>query len=283
MLTNEEKKVIWDKGTETPYSGKYWDFFKDGVYVCKNCGNPLFTSEAKFKADCGWPSFDDSFPDAVKRIPDGDGMRTEIQCAKCSGHLGHVFEGEKYTKKDTRHCVNSLSLKFVPREDIKSIVLGGGCFWCLEAIFQRIPGVLFVTSGYSGGDMENPSYEEVCTGETGHAEVVKVEFNIKEISLEKILNIFFLAHDPTTLNRQGNDIGTQYRSVIFFSFSEDEKVIKDVINEVKKEYKENIVTEVQKLEHFYEAEDYHKNYYDLNRNNPYCRLVIKPKLDQVLQ
>ena len=116
-LTSEEKRVIIDKSTEPPFSGKYDNFYKNGIYVCKQCDNPLFTSKAKFKSGCGWPSFDDHFPDSVKRLPDADGVRTEIVCAKCGGHLGHVFEGEGYTPKNTRHYVNSLSIKFLPKSN----------------------------------------------------------------------------------------------------------------------------------------------------------------------
>jgi len=118
-LTPEEEKVIVQKGTEAPFSGEYEDFYKDGIYVCRRCNNPLFDSKAKFDAGCGWPSFDDHFPGSVKKTLDQDGVRVEITCAKCGGHLGHVFEGEKFTKKNTRHCVNSLSIKFIKREDIK--------------------------------------------------------------------------------------------------------------------------------------------------------------------
>ncbi|KKS03823.1 peptide-methionine (R)-S-oxide reductase [Candidatus Curtissbacteria bacterium RIFCSPHIGHO2_12_41_11] len=116
-LTSEEKRVIIDKSTEPPFSGKYDNFYKNGIYVCKQCDNPLFTSKAKFKSGCGWPSFDDHFPDSVKRLPDADGVRTEIVCAKCGGHLGHVFEGEGYTPKNTRHCINSISIKFLPKSN----------------------------------------------------------------------------------------------------------------------------------------------------------------------
>jgi methionine-S-sulfoxide reductase len=195
--------------------------------------------------------------------------------------LGHDFEGISIQKR-YRPWVNSISKKFYLKR-FGSIVLGGGCFWCIEAIYLKIPGVLFATSGYAGGNVSNPSYEEVSTGETGHAEVVKVEFDKKSISLEKILKIFFLAHNPTTLNRQGNDVGNQYRSIILYTHEEDEKIIKEVMEEIKKEYKDPIVTEIKKLDNFFEAEDYHKNYYENNKNNAYCRLVIKPKLDHVLQ
>ncbi|MBP7832421.1 MAG: methionine-R-sulfoxide reductase [Candidatus Levybacteria bacterium] len=118
-LTDEEKHILLDKGTERPFSGEYDNFYKDGVFICRQCNTPLFSSKAKFEAHCGWPAFDENFPNAVKRIPDSDGFRTEIQCATCGGHLGHVFNGEKLTEKDTRHCVNSLSIRFIPKEQFK--------------------------------------------------------------------------------------------------------------------------------------------------------------------
>lgn len=164
----------------------------------------------------------------------------------------------------------------------ETIVLGGGCFWCIEAIFQRVEGVIDVIPGYSGGTIVDPSYEQVCTGSTGHAEVVKVYFDSNVISLEKILRVFFIAHDPTSLDRQGNDIGTQYRSVIFYNSNDQKKIINDVIENIKGDYDRAIVTEVDRLETFYEAEEYHKDYYKNNPNAAYCRFVIKPKLEKVL-
>jgi peptide-methionine (S)-S-oxide reductase len=168
-------------------------------------------------------------------------------------------------------------------ETNESIVLGGGCFWCLEAIFQKIDGVTKVISGYAGGTSVNPSYQQVCTGSTGHAEVIKVEFDNTKISLEKILKVYFLAHDPTTRNRQGNDVGTQYRSTILYTDEPQKKVIEKVIEDVQKESPDSIVTEVKPLENFYEAEDYHKDYFKNNPNSSYCRFVIQPKLDKVLK
>jgi peptide-methionine (S)-S-oxide reductase len=165
---------------------------------------------------------------------------------------------------------------------METIVLGGGCFWCIEAVFQRIDGVIDVIPGYAGGTVDNPSYEDVSTGDTGHAEVVKVSFNPEVISLEKILKIFFLAHDPTSLNRQGNDVGTQYRSIILYT-KENQKVIVDrVMVEIEGEYDQPIVTEIEALENFYEAEEYHRHYYNKHPNAGYCRLVIQPKLEKVL-
>ncbi|HVX92831.1 MAG TPA: peptide-methionine (S)-S-oxide reductase MsrA [Candidatus Dojkabacteria bacterium] len=165
----------------------------------------------------------------------------------------------------------------------ESIVLGGGCFWCLEAIFKRIPGIVAITSGYAGGKTEDPNYWDVCSGETGHAEVNKIEFDENIISLEKVLKVFFLAHDPTSLNRQGNDIGTEYRSIILFNNNKQKEIINKVIKSVQKEYDKTIVTEVLPLEIFYPAEAEHQNYYDNNTNQPYCRFVIQPKLDKVLK
>ncbi len=166
--------------------------------------------------------------------------------------------------------------------NIENIVLGGGCFWCLEAIFQRIKGVVNVTPGYAGGTIENPSYIQVCTGNTGHAEVVKIEFNTSKISLKKILRIFFLAHNPTTMNRQGNDFGTEYRSIILYSNENQRGVVEKIISEVQGDFQERIVTEVKPLEDFYEAEEYHKDFFNKNPNSSYCRIIIQPKLDHVL-
>ena len=160
------------------------------------------------------------------------------------------------------------------------ITLGGGCFWCVEAVYQRIDGITKVTSGYMGGTVPNPTYKQICTGRTGHAEVVKVEFDPTKISLEKVLAVFWKAHDPTTLNRQGADIGTQYRSAIFYH-SDAEKVVAEKSMKVagsSGEFHSPIVTEITKASTFYKAEEYHQNYFNLNANAPYCRAVIWPKL-----
>jgi len=158
------------------------------------------------------------------------------------------------------------------------IYLGGGCFWCIESIFNLINGVEVVTSGYMGGTKNTANYRDVCSGDTEHAEVVKVVFDTNIISFSKILEIFFYVHDPTSLNRQGNDVGTQYRSVIFFSSENQLKVIESEISKVKIQSSKKIVTEVKRNMEFYEAEDYHNNYYNLNKSHPYCSLVISPKI-----
>ena len=161
-----------------------------------------------------------------------------------------------------------------------SITLGGGCFWCVEAVYQRIDGITKVTSGYMGGTVANPTYKQISTGQTGHAEVVKVEFNPAKITLEKVLAVFWKAHDPTTLNRQGADIGTQYRSAIFYHTDADKAVAEKSLKAAGKsgEFRTPIVTEITPAATFYKAEEYHQNYFNLNANAPYCRAVIWPKL-----
>ncbi len=157
---------------------------------------------------------------------------------------------------------------------------GGGCFWCMEAEFQRIPGVVHVTSGFAGGHTENPTYEQVCTGTTGHAEATQIEFDPTKVSYEKLLNYFWDAHDPTTLNRQGADTGTQYRSVILYSGDAQKAAAEKSKAEAQKKFKDPIVTEIVALKKFYKAEDYHQNYYNDNPEQGYCQVVIKPKLDK---
>lgn len=168
---------------------------------------------------------------------------------------------------------------------IQSIVLGGGCFWCTEAIFQRVKGVISVQSGYSGGTVESPSYEQVVSGNTGHTEVVKVEYEESEISLLNILEIFLKTHDPTTLNRQGNDIGFQYRSVIFVNSDEEAIIARELIHKLNAEkfYEDPIVTAVEMLSNFYKAENYHQDYFKQNSNQSYCRVVIDPKVKKFLE
>jgi peptide-methionine (S)-S-oxide reductase len=162
-----------------------------------------------------------------------------------------------------------------------SWVLGGGCFWCLEALFKRVNGILGVSSGYSGGSTDNPSYEEVCAGDTGHAEVVEVSFDPDKLSSSDILRLFFHAHDPTTLNRQGDDIGSQYRSVIFYNKASQREVAEAAIKEAQEEHRGKVVTELKPLDRFWPAEEYHKDYFDSHRQASYCRLVIQPKLEKL--
>ena len=259
-LSKEEERVIVHKGTEPPFSGKYCHMAADGSYVCRRCGKELYRSADKFEAGCGWPSFDDALPGAVRRVPDGD--RTEIVCAGCGGHLGHVFEGEGLTPKNTRHCVNSLSLSFVPAEQCeRTAVFAGGCFWGLEDAFRKVPGVCEVTSGYTGGRIASPTYEQVCAGRTGHAEAVRVRFDESRVSYEELARLFFELHDPTQLDRQGPDVGEQYRSMLFYADESQKSVAEALIAELEKKGWE-VVTRVQPAGEFYPAEEYHQRYFE---------------------
>ena len=270
-LTADEKQVIIYKGTERPFTGKYYDFKAKGTYVCKQCGSPLYRSEDKFDSRCGWPSFDDEIPGAVKRVPDADGRRTEIVCAHCGAHLGHVFTGEGLTPKNTRHCVNSISMEFIPAEELKidTAIFAGGCFWGVEYYMKKAPGVLAVESGYIGGKVEDPSYEEVCEGNTGHVEAVRVLFDTSKTDYETLTKLFFEIHDPTQQDHQGPDYGEQYRSEIFYTSPEQKAVAEKLIQELK-EKGYAVVTRLAPATTFWVAEDYHQNYYTRKRTLPYC-------------
>ncbi len=289
-LNEFEQYVIEQKGTERPFSGEYYHHKAKGRYLCRKCGAPLFLSEHKFMAHCGWPAFDDEIAGAVTRTPDADGMRVEITCSSCGGHLGHVFEGEQFTDKNIRHCVNSVSMTFEALTDETTTTdnlatLGGGCFWCTEAVFKEIDGVLEVLPGYAGGAAETADYRQVCGGDTGHAEVVQIKFINTVISYEEILRIFFTSHDPTTLNRQGNDIGSQYRSVIFVHSAEQADIANKVIADLTAEqvFGAPIVTEISAYQTFYRAEQEHLDYFARHPQQPYCAVVINPKVAKIRQ
>ncbi|TDL99320.1 MAG: peptide-methionine (S)-S-oxide reductase [Flavobacteriaceae bacterium] len=269
-LTPEEIRVILNKGTEAPYSGIYNDFYKEGTYKCKQCKTPLYKSDDKFKSNCGWPSFDDEIPGAVERIPDPDGSRTEIICKNCKGHLGHVFTGEGFTEKNTRHCVNSVSLIFEPQgTKLEEAYFAGGCFWGVEYFLEKQKGVISATSGYMGGTVKNPAYKEVTTGNTGHAETVKVLFDPTEVNYETLAKLFFEIHDPTQIDRQGPDIGNQYRSEIFYVDDSQKEICQKLIETLEqKGYK--IATKLSPLAEFYPAEEYHQDYYTNTGKTPYC-------------
>jgi peptide methionine sulfoxide reductase msrA/msrB len=276
-LTPEEKRVIVYKGTEAPFSGTYERFDGKGVYTCKRCGAPLYRSDDKFDANCGWPSFDDEIPGAVKRVPDADGMRTEIECAKCGAHLGHIFLREEFTPKNTRYCVNSISLEFVPEASAvktDTAIFAGGCFWGVEYYMHKLKGVKSVISGYTGGQKDHPTYKEVCSGKTGHYEAVEIVFDPSRTTYEAIARMFFEIHDPTQLNHQGPDYGEQYRSAIFYRDDEQKKVAEKLIN-LLKEKGFHVVTEVRKASVFWKAEEYHQEYYEHKGTLPYCHGYVK--------
>jgi peptide methionine sulfoxide reductase msrA/msrB len=309
-LTPEEERVIVRKGTEAPFTGKYDNFSERGTYICRRCGAPLYRSSDKFDSHCGWPSFDDEIPGAVRRVPDPDGSRTEIECANCGAHLGHVFLGEELTAKDTRHCVNSLSLQFVPEKPAnaaapapaaasaapgvdppaadpeknapptvaapttETAIFAGGCFWGVEYRLKRAPGVVSIRVGYTGGHTERPTYAQVCTGTTGHAEAVEVLFDLTKTTYEAVARRFFEIHDPTQVDRQGPDVGLQYRSVVFYKNDEQRQTAEKLIGLLKAKGL-HVATKVEPAATFWPAEAYHQDYYDLRHEEPYCHIYTK--------
>jgi len=303
-LTKEEERIIIRKGTEAPFSGKYNDYSEKGAYLCKRCNAKLYTSQNKFHSTCGWPSFDDEIEGAVRRQQDADGRRTEILCANCGAHLGHVFKGEHLTDKNIRHCVNSISLKFVPAAEttdncsvgrprpiasdedrsIQSLAedgqhyrkayFAGGCFWGVEYLFEHKDGVIAAASGYMGGTLDNPTYQDVCHKNTGHLEVVEVSYNPSEVSFEELTKFFFEIHDPTQDKGQGPDIGKQYLSAVFVSNETEKKTVEKLIKILEKK-KFRIATKILPSATFWKAEDYHQDYYDKNHKQPYCHRYTK--------
>lgn len=273
-LTQEEADVILHKGTEAPFTGEYVHHQATGVYTCRQCGSPLYSSDDKFESSCGWPSFDDELPGAVVKSLDSDGVRTEITCATCGGHLGHVFVGEHLTDKNIRHCVNSVSMKFIPgvtEADNKKIVLAGGCFWGLQDLLRKQKGVVNTQVGYTGGHVLHPTYEN----HDGHAEAVEITYDPKMTSYKQLLDFFFQIHNPTTLNHQGNDKGTSYRSAIFYGNEEEKQEAENFIDIVNASgrFKDPVITSLEPLEIFYPAEEYHQDYLQKNPGGYTCHAI----------
>jgi peptide methionine sulfoxide reductase msrA/msrB len=296
-LNPEQFQILRSKGTERPFCGTLLDNKQQGVYTCAGCGLPLFSSDSKFNSGTGWPSFFQ--PVAGPNIEEQSDLsfgrrRTEIMCARCGGHLGHVFDdGPRPT--GLRYCLNSESLNFTPSTNLASLadpiadqaglastvpakstataVFAGGCFWCTEAAFEQLDGVLDVESGYAGGKKETAKYQRVCDGDTGHAEAIRITYDPARISFDRLLDVFFDAHDPTQLNRQGNDVGTQYRSAIFVANDKEEQAVRAKIDQLNKSgtFSRPIVTTIEPLKEFFSAEDYHQDYARHHPNEPYIR------------
>jgi len=276
LLTPEQFRVMRECGTEPPFSGRYNDFFETGTYACAGCGTPLFRSQTKYDHGTGWPSFTAPIDEKnVLYLEDNSHnmKRTEVRCAVCGAHLGHVFD-DGPPPSSLHYCINSAALDFRPAKDEKPVPATGpkkatatfaaGCFWGVEKEFRQQPGVLDTVVGYAGGQTPNPTYGEVCTDRTGHAESIQVTFDPDRVSYEKLVRFFFSVHDPTQVNRQGPDVGTQYRSVIFYHGHEQKDVARRVIAELEAAhvYKRPIATQLVPATEFYKAEEYHQRYYE---------------------
>jgi len=280
-LTPEQYQITRLKGTERPFSSEMCSIFEPGRYACVCCDTLMFDASEKFESGTGWPSFTQPIQEnaiAYNGDPAHGMFRIEVTCNTCGAHLGHVFQ-DGPAPSGLRYCINALALKKADQK-YETATFGGGCFWCTEAVFQQLKGVSKVESGYSGGDRPHPTYEQVCSGATGHAEVVQVTFDPREISYSDLLRIHLSTHDPTTLNYQGGDHGTQYRSIILTHNKDQEIAAAAVLKEMQPHFTGEIVTEINTLGTFYKAEDYHQNYFRNNPAQPYCAAVINPKLEK---
>ncbi len=276
-LIPEVKKVISDKATEHPFTGHYNDFDEKGTYLCRQCGLALFRSQTKFHSMCGWPSFDEEIKNSIEYKIDSDGIRTEILCHRCHAHLGHAFQGEHYTVKNFRHCVNSVSLDFVKDLqviDTEEAIFAAGCFWGVEALFKKYPGVLKTEVGYTGGHKLNPTYEDVCQGKSGHLEAIRIIYDPIIVQFSVLVRYFFEIHDPTQKNGQGPDLGQQYESAIFYYNDNQLLEAKEQIELLKKK-NYVIATHLLLASPFWPAEEYHQDYYGKSGKQPYCHFYKK--------
>lgn len=286
ILTPEQYRVLRKSGTERAFTGKYDNFYEEGIYTCAACGTPLFGSDTKYDHGTGWPSFAATLEENnVEYRADYSLLmkRTEVRCGVCGSHLGHVFD-DGPTPTHQHFCINSVALDFTPKDaestskvssasqehnqEKKTVsetaTFAAGCFWGVEHKFSQLKGILSITVGYSGGEVKNPTYKQVCSDETGHAEAVHVIYDPAEITYEELVTFFFKIHDPTQLNRQGFDVGSQYRSAIFYHDETQKKTALDVIEDLNTSgrYNNPITTQVVPYSEFYKAEEYHQKYYE---------------------
>lgn len=290
-LTEEQYMVTQHAATERPFVNAYDSEFRKGIYVDITTGQPLFVSSDKYDSGCGWPAFTRPISDSlIEYTTDtSHGMtRTEVRSRLGNAHLGHVFEDGPKDRGGLRYCINSASLRFIPIEDMDSqgygaykqlvykdtmrdIYLAGGCFWGTEHYFKQVDGVVETEVGYANGITSNPTYRDVCTGETDFAETVHIIYDPAKISLEFLLEMYFKAIDPTSVNRQGNDRGTQYRTGIYYTSAHDIGTIKKVMARQQTLHSQPLAVEMKPLRNFYTAEDYHQDYLDKNPNG-YCHI-----------
>jgi peptide methionine sulfoxide reductase msrA/msrB len=269
--------ILCKAATEAPHSGVYPKPQQQGTYLCRRCGLALFRADSQFDSGCGWPAFDVMIPSAVKSLPDIDGRRMEIRCGRCDSHLGHVFDGERFTQNNRRYCVNSLALDFVLDSsvvDTEEAIVAGGCFWGVDYYLSRLSGVLSVEVGYTGGTLTSPSYQHVCGGATGHYEAVRVLYDKEKTDYRQILQCFFEIHDPTQSNGQGPDLGQQYHSAVFYH-DEEQKNEAQTLLQILKKNGYAAVTRLLPAQNFWPAEEDHQHYYAKQGKLPYCHQPVK--------